>query len=132
MAKDSKNLFERAKERIEEAKEHMREQHERIREDLRFSNPADPQQWSDADATLRNGRPTLTLDRTNQFIRQVSNDMRQNKDLKRRSESERSRRALKRCSRGLLASGGALSDPAGMRADQPRRCTADRSAHNEP
>ena len=79
MAKDSKNLFERAKERIDEAKEHMREQHERIREDLRFSNPADPQQWSDADATLRNGRPTLTLDRTNQFIRQVSNDMRQNK-----------------------------------------------------
>lgn len=79
MAKDEKDLFKRAKERIDEAKDYMREQHERIREDLRFSNPADPQQWADADATLRNGRPTLTLDRTNQFIRQVSNDMRQNK-----------------------------------------------------
>lgn len=79
MAKESKDLFERAKARIEEAKEYMREQHERIREDLRFSNPADPQQWADTDATLRQGRPTLTLDRTNQFIRQVSNDMRQNK-----------------------------------------------------
>lgn len=79
MAKDSKDLFERAKERIEEAKEHMREQHERIRAALRFSNPADPQQWADTDATLRAGRPTLTLDRTNQFIRQVTNDMRQNK-----------------------------------------------------
>ena len=79
MAKESKDLFERAKERIDEAKEYMREQHERIREDLRFSNPADPQQWADADATLRQGRPTLTLDRTNQFIRQVANDMRQNK-----------------------------------------------------
>lgn len=79
MAKESNDLFERAKERIEEAKEYMREQHERIREDLRFSNPADPQQWADTDATLRQGRPTLTLDRTNQFIRQVSNDMRQNK-----------------------------------------------------
>ncbi|MQB23353.1 hypothetical protein DXT90_22260 [Agrobacterium tumefaciens] len=60
------------------------------------------------------------------------NDMRQNKDLERRSESERSRRALERSRRSLPASGGALSDPAGMRADQPRRCTADRSAHNEP
>ncbi|PVE50837.1 hypothetical protein DC415_20870 [Agrobacterium tumefaciens] len=60
------------------------------------------------------------------------NDMRQNKDLERRSESERSRRALERCRRGWPASGGALSDPAGMRADQPPHCTADRSARNEP
>ena len=77
MAK-AQDAFQRAKERIDEAKEHNRDQHMRIREDLRFSNPADPQQWTDTDQTLRNGRPTLTLDRTNQFISQVVNDARQN------------------------------------------------------
>lgn len=74
MAQDD---FQRAKERIDDAKEAERDQHERMREDLRFSNPADPQQWADTDSVLRNGRPTLTLDRTNQFISQVVNDSRQ-------------------------------------------------------
>jgi hypothetical protein len=76
MAKD--NLFQRAKARIEEAKDIARDQHERIREDLRFSNPANPEQWRQDDSKLRDGRPTLTLDRTNQFISQVANDARQN------------------------------------------------------
>jgi len=70
--------FTRAKERIDECKDYNRDQHNRIREDLRFSNPSDPQQWRDDDQTLRQGRPTLTLDRTNQFIAQVVNDSRQN------------------------------------------------------
>lgn len=72
------DTFTRAKERIEEAKEYNRDQHQRIKEDLRFSNPSDPQQWRDDDQTLRQGRPTLTMDRTNQFISQVVNDARQN------------------------------------------------------
>lgn len=76
MAKN--DLFKRAKERIDEAKELSRDQNERIREDLRFSNPAKPEQWRTDDAKLREGRPTLTLDRTNQFISQVVNDARQN------------------------------------------------------
>ena len=72
------DVFTRAKERIDEAKELARDQHQRIREDLRFSNPADPKQWRDDDLSARTGRPSLTLDRTNQFISQVVNDARQN------------------------------------------------------
>ena len=75
--KSDKALFERAKTRIEEAKDWSREQHDRIREDLAFSNPADPQQWDKDAISARSGRPTLTLDRTNQFIQQVVNDARQ-------------------------------------------------------
>jgi Phage P22-like portal protein len=76
MAKKDK-LFDRAKERIEEAKESLREQHQRIKEDLRFSNPAAPEQWGRDDLLNRTGRASLTLDRTNQFIQQVVNDARQ-------------------------------------------------------
>lgn len=71
------DLFKRAKARIDEAKEVYRDQHQRVREDLRFSNPAEPEQWTESDKALRAGRPTLTLDRTNQFIAQVVNDARQ-------------------------------------------------------
>lgn len=72
------DVFKRARERIDEAKELARDQHERIREDLRFSNPSMPKQWRDDDLSSRTGRPSLTLDRTNQFIGQVVNDARQN------------------------------------------------------
>lgn len=72
------DLFTRARERIDEAKELARDQHERMREDLRFSNPAKPEQWSSQALDSRTGRPALTLDRTNQFISQVVNDARQN------------------------------------------------------
>lgn len=76
MAKPTE-LFERAKARIEECKEFNRPQHERIRGELRFSNPANPEQWAREDLTQRSGRASLTLDRTNQFIQQVVNDARQ-------------------------------------------------------
>jgi hypothetical protein len=69
----------RAIERYEDAKEAVREQHQRMQEDLRFSNPSDPQQWDDEALTLRKGRVCLTLDRTNQYIVQVVNDARKNK-----------------------------------------------------
>lgn len=69
--------FQQARERYEEATEAMRENHQRMVEDLRFSNPADPQQWDPRTVTDRTGRPTLTLDQTNQFIQQVVNDGRQ-------------------------------------------------------
>lgn len=69
----------RAKERYADAQEAMRDQHARMLEDLRFSNPADPQQWPDDAKQARKTRPCLTFDRTNQFLQQVVNDARQNK-----------------------------------------------------
>jgi hypothetical protein len=76
MAQDT---HQRALERYEDAKEALSEQHLRMLEDLKFSNPADPQQWDDDARRTRKGRVILTLDRTNQYITQVVNDARQNK-----------------------------------------------------
>jgi hypothetical protein len=76
MAQDT---HQRALERYDDAKEALSEQHSRMREDLKFSNPSDPQQWDDEAKRLRKGRVILTLDRTNQYITQVVNDARQNK-----------------------------------------------------
>lgn len=73
------DLLQQAKEAYSDAQDAIREQKERFREDLKFSNPADPQQWDDFSKTARRGRPMLTLDRTNQFIAQIVNDARQNK-----------------------------------------------------
>jgi hypothetical protein len=69
----------RAIERYTDAKEAMHEQHARMLEDLKFSNPSNPQQWDDEALKARKGRPCLTLDRTNQYIVQVVNDARKNK-----------------------------------------------------
>ena len=77
MAKQDKH--QRAKERYSDAQEAMREQHARMLEDMRFSNPSDPQQWPDDAKSARKNRPCLTFDRTNQFLQQVVNDARQNK-----------------------------------------------------
>lgn len=81
MAQDQ---HQRAKERYEDACDAFRDQRVRMVEELEFSNPADPKQWTDAARAIReNGpdgsRPCLTLDRTNQYIAQVVNDARQNK-----------------------------------------------------
>jgi len=70
--------FQQARERYDDAREAMRENRFRMEEDLEFSNPADPQQWQKETLADRTGRPTLTLDNTNQFIQQVVNDGRQN------------------------------------------------------
>lgn len=69
----------RIKERYADAADAMREQHARMKEDAEFSNPADPKQWPTEATTARKGRPMLTFDKSNQFIAQVVNDMRQNK-----------------------------------------------------
>ena len=69
----------RAKERYADAQDAMREQHARMLEDLRFSNPADPEQWPEEARKARQTRPCLTFDRTNQFLQQVVNQGRQNK-----------------------------------------------------
>lgn len=66
--------LQRAKDRYADACEAMREQHERIREDLRFSNPAKPEQWTKEALQLRDARPALTFNQCPKFIRQVAND----------------------------------------------------------
>jgi len=73
------DTLQQAKEEYADAQEAIREQNARFREDLKFSNPADPEQWDTYAKTARKGRPMLTLDRTNQYIAQVVNDSRQNK-----------------------------------------------------
>lgn len=69
----------RALELYDDAKECWRENHQRMLEDLRFSNPADPQQWDTASKLLRKGRIMHTHDRTNQYKQQVVNSARKNK-----------------------------------------------------
>lgn len=60
------------------------EQFRCMREDMKFSNPADPQQWDEnvrraRESSVDGARPCLTFDQTNQYIAQVVNDSRQNK-----------------------------------------------------
>jgi hypothetical protein len=76
MAQDK---HQQALERFKDASDSVSENYSRMKEDLRFSNPADPQQWDEKAKELRKGRPCLTFDRTNQFIAQVVNAARQNK-----------------------------------------------------
>jgi hypothetical protein len=71
--------LQRAKETYADTKEAWRENHRRMLEDLRFSNPASPQQWSQEALTARQGRLCEAFDRTNQYIVQVVNDGRKNK-----------------------------------------------------
>ena len=80
----TQDTFQQAIERYRDAKEAFREQRDRMLEDAKFSNPADPKQWDDLAKRIRTAgpdgaRPCLTLDHTNQYIRQVVNDCRQNK-----------------------------------------------------
>lgn len=81
MAQDT---LQAARERYTDATDAFREQRTRMVEDLKFSNPAQPEQWDIRARQIReNGpdgaRPCLTLDHTNQYIAQVVNDARQNK-----------------------------------------------------
>lgn len=78
------DILQRAKERYNQARDGFAETRRRMIEDLRFSNPADPQQWDERVKSIRENsaegaRPCLTFDQTNQYIAQVVNDSRQNK-----------------------------------------------------
>lgn len=79
MANTQQDSHRQAIEEFEDARDSMRDQYSKMREDLRFSDPTDPQQWDRKALELRAGRPCLTFDRTNQFIAQVVNSGRQNK-----------------------------------------------------
>jgi hypothetical protein len=78
------DIHARAKERYTQARDAFSETRARMVEDLRFSNPVDPQQWDEQVRNIREkaadgARPCLTFDQTNQYIAQVVNDSRQNK-----------------------------------------------------
>lgn len=68
-----------AREAYEDCKEAWKDNHTRMLEDLRFSNPADPQQWPSEVKNQRVGRICETFDRSNQYITQVVNEGRKNK-----------------------------------------------------
>jgi hypothetical protein len=79
MGKKQQDQLQRAKECYADVRDLWQDNRRRMLDDLRFSNPVEPEQW-DADAlTTRKGRPCLTLDRTNQYIVQVINTARMNK-----------------------------------------------------
>lgn len=79
MAEKQQDSLQRAKECYEDVAEAWRDNRQRMLEDLRFSNPVEPEQWDKEAKRLRDGRPCLTLDRTNQYIVQVVNTGRMNK-----------------------------------------------------
>lgn len=70
-----------AKERFERSLERSSHNREKMREDIRFAaaTPDDPWQWDDKDQKARQGRPMLTINKMPQHIRQVTNDIRQNR-----------------------------------------------------
>ncbi len=72
-----------AKERFERAQAHESEDREKRRQDVRFaaSSPDDPWQWEDRVYRERTTalRPTLTVNKMPQHVRQVTNDIRQNR-----------------------------------------------------
>lgn len=80
MAKDD-DILETAKKRFQQALERSSDTRTKAREDIRFAaaSPDDPWQWDKQDQIARKGRPMLTINKLPQHIRQVTNDIRQNR-----------------------------------------------------
>jgi len=78
-ADKDKELHEEALERFEQSEQVWEDNQRRYERDIRFARMGE--QWDDDDAEnrRRDGRPMLTVNRMPSFIRQVSNDARQNK-----------------------------------------------------
>jgi Phage P22-like portal protein len=83
MAKDKDDVLETAKKRFELSLENSEHNRVRAKGDIRFAaaSPDDPWQWDDADVQKRklHRRPMLTINKLPQHIRQVTNDIRQNR-----------------------------------------------------
>ena len=83
MADKKDDILATAKERFSYAIERESHNHTRQKEDIRFaaSSPDDPWQWDQKTLTTRNlhGRPILTINKLPLHIRQVTNDIRQNR-----------------------------------------------------
>jgi hypothetical protein len=69
------DLVKEAREAIDASYEYDRDNRREAMEDLRFTAGF---QWSDAARAERAGRPMITINRSSQFLRQVSNPIRQN------------------------------------------------------
>lgn len=80
MAKDD-DILATAKKRFQEANDRSSSDRNKMREDIRFAaaSPDDPDQWDKQDQIARKGRPMLTINKLPQHIRQVTNDIRQNR-----------------------------------------------------
>jgi hypothetical protein len=77
-------VVEEARKRYDYATEVWSPIYDRAREDMRFSDPTDPQQWDEKVKRERQSapggaRPCLVFDQTQQFVRQVINTARRNK-----------------------------------------------------
>lgn len=83
MAKEDDDILTTAKERFERCVSHYSEGREKARSDIRFAaaSPDDPWQWDEQTLKDRKGqqRPSLTINKLPQHIRQVTNDIRQNR-----------------------------------------------------
>lgn len=84
MAKsDDDTILATAKERFEYSLERSSENRQKAKDDIRFAaaSPDDPWQWETLDVSTRKlqMRPTLTINKMPQHIRQVTNDIRQNR-----------------------------------------------------
>ena len=77
----SDDVITTAKKRFQASLERSSHNREKMREDIRFaaSSPDDPWQWDKQDQIARKGRPMLTINKLPQHIRQVTNDIRQNR-----------------------------------------------------
>jgi hypothetical protein len=77
------DILQTAKERFEKSIEHSAHNREKAKEDIRFAaaSPDDPWQWDEMDVQGRKQqqRPMLTINKLPQHIRQVTNDIRQNR-----------------------------------------------------
>lgn len=69
------DLIKEVREAIDTSYQYDRDNRREALDDLRFTAGF---QWSDAAKAERNGRPMITLNRSSQFLRQVSNPIRQN------------------------------------------------------
>lgn len=69
------SIVKEAREAIDASYQYDRDNRREAIEDLRFTAGF---QWSDAAKAERNGRPMITINRSSQFLRQVSNPIRQN------------------------------------------------------
>lgn len=83
MEKDDDKVLATAKERFEYALSSSSDNRVKAKEDKRFAaaSPDDPWQWETLDVETRKTqqRPTLTINKMPQHIRQVTNDIRQNR-----------------------------------------------------
>lgn len=83
MTKKDEDIIETAKKRFAYAMEACAQNRDKARADVRFAaaSPDDPWQWDDLDVQGRKlqMRPLLTINKLPQHIRQVTNDIRQNR-----------------------------------------------------